>query len=181
MNIEVTFNEEWKRLAGSRPLFRMAVQAGLRRAAAQALVEVGENFRAHGRPPWAPLSALYRRAKMDGKVQPGRQLASTAAGAADNTLTGALRIAALKHPRSRMGPDWIDLFPDPRIALETRRPRGGGPKPVGEYAGHVNRARPFMTIPAAAMPVVAEEFVIGLKNELFGVPQHVGIDLGRRD
>lgn len=177
MNIEVTFNEEWKRLAGSRPLFRMAVQAGLRRAASQALVEIGANFNAHGRPPWAPLSAAYRRAKMNGTVQPGRQLASTAAGAADNVLTGALRLATVYRPKSKTGADWIEIETDGRIAVS----RGKGGRWAGGYSAHVNKRRPFMTIPAAAMPVVAEEFVIGLKNELFGVPQHVGIDLGRRD
>jgi hypothetical protein len=174
--VELTFNRQWAHLMNTCEIGRKAAAQGLRRAGAQALAEVLKNFQARGRPKWARLSDSYRKRKREGKAAPGRQQASSARGLADNVLTGALLMAAVARPRSKLGPDFLDLWPNPTVYL--------GRQPVGVYAGYVNAgtgkmpAREFYVVPHSAMSELARQYVIGFMNVLHGVPDPVGRHLG---
>lgn len=157
-------------MANSPRLFTDAHRQGLRRAAAQAVVEVDTNFERRGRPQaWSakPYSKRYRKGKQAGAIEPGRQVSTS--GSPDNMLTGALRMAATT-PRSRMAREYIDLWPLPVVKL--------GRAAVGKYADHVNAQREYFVIPPSAEQHLADQYKIGFMNVLLGILDPVGRQFG---
>jgi hypothetical protein len=175
--MEVKFDAEWKRLMDTSELAFHASEQGLRRAGAQALAEVNENFKRRGRPQrWNGLTPEYRKRKKSGKVVPGGQLSSTAQGRADLVLTGALLRASVMRPRHRLTRTYLDLWPNPTVRM--------GRSAVGVYADFVNggtskmHKREYYSVPMSAERNLAIEYEIGFMNVLHGVPDPVGRQFG---
>lgn len=169
MDIDITFNDEWNAIVNNAgKMLAPSIRKGLQRAGAAAMQNIGDNWNAGGFPKWRELSLAYAIRKKAGMVEPGRQVSTNGA---DNTLTGALRLAARYMPLT-FWPNYHTLVikVDPRIQR--------GEKPVGEYADAVNAMRPYYTLTGAQQQDVAEQFALGFMNALKGVPDPVGRHLG---
>lgn len=166
MSMTFETNAEWDRLMRGDDLFEQANAQGLRRAGAQALKEVLQNFKKRGQPRrWKRLTDKYKKRKAAGKAAPIQE-ASTVAGQADLILTGALLRAAVASPRHKLTKESLEIWPDGDIRI--------GRSSVGEYADSVNAVRPFYALTDAAQRRIAKEYAIGFSNVLRGLEDSTG-------